>query len=40
MSNSLQISKSDAYKLLNLPQKCTLDDLKKQYNNLRGKKNG
>ena len=34
MSTSLQISKNDAYKLLNLPQKCTLDDLKKQYKKL------
>jgi len=35
MHNSLQISKKDAYKLLNLPQKkSTLEDLKKQYKNL------
>ena len=34
MSTSLQISKNDAYILLNLPQKCTLDDLKKQYKKL------
>lgn len=34
MSNTLKISKSDAYKLLNLSPKCTLDNLKKQYKNL------
>tara|TARA_Y100000389_G_scaffold200582_1_gene241315 strand:- start:3475 stop:4260 length:786 start_codon:yes stop_codon:yes gene_type:complete len=34
MSGNIKISKSDAYKLLNLPQKCTLHDLKKQYKNL------